>query len=80
MLFATGYRPDLSWLQLPVFDQRGRIRHTGGVVDGTDGVYLLGHPLLRRRSSSYIAGAAADTADLAHLLHRHLDRWASTQR
>ena len=68
ILWATGYRPDHSWLNLPVFDHKGRIRHHGGVVD-SPGMYLLGAPLLRRRKSSFIHGAEDDARDLSqHLL------------
>ena len=68
ILWATGYRPDHAWLNLPVFDHKGRIRHRGGVVD-QPGVYLLGAPLLRRRKSSFIHGAEDDAHDLcAHLV------------
>ena len=73
ILFATGFRPDHSWLHLPVLDARGRIRHTGGVVSDTPGVFVVGHHFLRRRRSSFICGADADSAELAHLLHQHLD-------
>lgn len=74
VIWATGYRADHSWVDLPVFDHKGRIGHRGGVVDGAPGVYVLGLNLLRRRRSSYIAGAAGDTAELADHLHRYLDR------
>lgn len=73
IIWATGYRPDHSWLDLPVLDRRGRVRHDGGVVVDAPGIYLLGGNLLRRRRSSYISGAEADTAELAECLHRHLD-------
>lgn len=73
VVWATGYRPDHSWVDLPVFDHRGRIRHEGGMVVGAPGLYLLGLNLLRRRRSSYIAGAAGDTRELADHLRRHLD-------
>ena len=33
IVWATGYRPDLSWLDVPVLDRRGRVVHDGG-VDG----------------------------------------------
>jgi putative flavoprotein involved in K+ transport len=72
VLWATGYRPDLSWLDVPVFGYKGAIRHDGGVVAGCPGLYLLGSSLLRRRRSSYIGGAAQDTADLADHLSAHL--------
>ena len=74
VVWATGYRPDHSWLDLPVLDRAGHVRHEGGVVTGAPGAYLLGGNLLRRRRSSYISGAAADSHDLAEHLHHHLDR------
>ena len=64
ILWATGFTPDYSWLNLPVFDHKGRIRHDGGIVD-YPGVYVMGLPLLRRRKSSFIHGAADDAADLS---------------
>jgi putative flavoprotein involved in K+ transport len=73
VLWATGLRPDHRFVDLPVFDHAGRIRHDGGVVTGAPGVYVLGLGVLRTRRSSYIAGADGDTAELADHLHRHLD-------
>jgi putative flavoprotein involved in K+ transport len=73
VVLATGMRPDHSWLDLPVLDTRGRIVHHGGVITGAPGTYVLGQNILRRRRSSYISGAAADTAELAETLHRQLD-------
>ena len=71
VVWATGFRPDLSWVELPVFDGSGRLRHDGGVVDAP-GVYYLGATFLRRRKSSFIHGAEDDTADLADHLEQHL--------
>jgi putative flavoprotein involved in K+ transport len=65
IIWATGFRPDYRWLDVPVLDHRGRIRHDGGVVTDAPGMYLLGANLLRRRRSSYISGIGADTEDLA---------------
>jgi putative flavoprotein involved in K+ transport len=73
VVWATGLRPDHEWIDLPVFDHAGRIRHDGGVVDDAPGAYVLGLSVLRRRRSSYIGGAEHDTAELADHLHRHLD-------
>jgi putative flavoprotein involved in K+ transport len=72
ILWATGYRPDYTWLNLPVFDHKGRIRHRGGIVDHP-GIYLLGTPLLRRRKSSFIYGAADDSRDLSEHLVSYLN-------
>lgn len=77
---ATGYRPGHSWLDVPVYDHKGRIRHDGGVVRDAPGMYLLGANVLRRRRSSYIHGAEQDTADLAAHLHGYLDTRAAFPR
>jgi len=71
IIWATGFQPDMSWLDLPVFDRKQRLIHDGGVV--TPGLYVLGLPFLRRRKSSLIDGAAADAAALAAHLAGHLD-------
>ena len=78
MLWATGFRPDHSWLDIPVRDRTGRIRHDGGVVTGAPGLYLLGLPVLRTRASTYIHGAGPDSEALARHLHSFLSnrrRW-----
>jgi putative flavoprotein involved in K+ transport len=74
ILWATGYRADYSWLDVPVLDRRGQIRHDGGVVIGVRGLYLLGTPFLRRRRSTFIHGAVRDTEDIAELIRRDLAR------
>jgi putative flavoprotein involved in K+ transport len=74
VLWATGFRPDHSWLHIPVFDHAGRIQHDGGVVTTAPGLYILGLPVLRTRASTYIHGAIADTQALASHLHSFLGR------
>ncbi|MGH6918152.1 MAG: NAD(P)-binding domain-containing protein [Geminicoccaceae bacterium] len=72
IIWATGFRPDYSWLEVPVLDRKGRVRHDGGVV-ASPGMYLIGAPFLRRRKSALIDGAGADaralSAHLAAYLH-----------
>ena len=46
IIWATGYRPDYSWLEVPVLDRKGMIRHDGGIV-GAPGIYLIGAVFLR---------------------------------
>ena len=79
ILWATGFRPDYSWLDVPVFDRKGRLRHDGGVVEAP-GMYLMGIPFLRRRKSSLIDGAADDAQDLSAHLACHLDGQTSAAR
>ncbi|HTQ91642.1 MAG TPA: NAD(P)-binding domain-containing protein [Streptosporangiaceae bacterium] len=75
IVWATGYRPDLSFVEVPVLDRKGRVVHDGGVT-ACPGLYLIGWPFLRRRKSSLIDGAAGDAADLAAHLAGHLDALA----
>ncbi|WP_172330649.1 NAD(P)-binding domain-containing protein [Mangrovicoccus sp. HB161399] len=67
VIWATGFRPDFGWLDLPVFDAKGALRHEGGHV--LPGLYVLGLPFLRRRNSALIDGVGADAAHVAaHIL------------
>ena len=71
MVWATGFRPDYRWLQVPVVDEKGYLRHEGGVVD-SPGMYALGLPVLRRRKSSFIHGVEDDARELIEHLSRFL--------
>lgn len=73
ILWATGFRPDFSYLDLPVFDHKGRLDHNRGIVapQRTPGLYVLGLPFQRKRKSALIDGVGDDAADLAlHIAHR----------
>jgi putative flavoprotein involved in K+ transport len=80
VLWATGFRPDHSWLDIPVRDRTGHIRHNGGVVTGAPGLYVLGLPVLRTRASTYIHGAANDSGALAGHLYSFLSSLLSPAR
>jgi putative flavoprotein involved in K+ transport len=71
VIWATGYRRAYPWLQVPVLDRRGEIRHHGGVTP-QPGLYVLGLNFLRRRNSSFIDGVGADAHDLADHLARYV--------
>ena len=72
VIWATGYRPDHSWIHLPVFDHKGRLRHDGGVVTAAPGLYRIGLNVLRRRKSSFIHGTEDDALDLVEHLAGHI--------
>ena len=76
IVWATGFRPDYSWLDVPVLDRKGKIRHDGGVVD-SPGMYLMGMTFLRRRKSSFIHGAGDDARDLSDHLNSYLNNTVS---
>ncbi len=67
IVWATGFRPDYRWLHVPVVDEKGHLRHTGGVVK-SPGMYALALPVLRRRKSTFIHGIEDDAREvIAHL-------------
>ena len=72
IIWATGFRPDYSWLHVDVLDRKSMLRHDGGVVDAP-GLYAIGLPFLRRRKSSFIDGARHDAAELTAELVGFLD-------
>ena len=78
-MWATGFRPDHSWLDVPVLDRKGRLQHDGGVAH-VPGLYVMGHPFLRRRKSSFIDGVGPDADDLSSHLAGHLDSIAAVAR
>jgi putative flavoprotein involved in K+ transport len=64
IIWATGFRPDYSWLHARVLDRKGRLRHDAGLVTNAPGLYRIGLNMLRRRKSSFIHGAGEDARDL----------------
>ena len=75
IVWATGYRPDLSFVDAGVLDRKGRPVHDGGIT-ASPGLYLIGLPFLRRRKSTLIDGAASDARELVGHLVTHLDTLA----
>jgi putative flavoprotein involved in K+ transport len=71
IVWATGFRPDYSWLDVPVVDAKGHLSHEGGVVS-SPGMYALGLPVLRRRKSSFIYGVGDDARDVIDHLAGYL--------
>jgi putative flavoprotein involved in K+ transport len=71
VVWATGFRPEYGWLDVPVVDVKGQLRHEGGVVD-SPGLYALGLPVLRRRKSTFICGIEDDAREVIDHLSRYL--------
>jgi putative flavoprotein involved in K+ transport len=72
ILWATGFHPDYRWLDVPVLDRKGHLKHEGGVVVDAPGLYAIGLPVLRRRKSTFIHGAEDDARDIVSHLVSHL--------
>jgi putative flavoprotein involved in K+ transport len=64
VVWATGYRPDYSWLHVPGVIVDGAARHTAGVTD-VPGLYFLGLPWQTSRGSALLGFVGADAAALS---------------
>jgi putative flavoprotein involved in K+ transport len=71
IVWATGFRPDYGWLDVPVVDAKGQLRHEGGTVD-SPGLYALGLPVLRRRKSTFMCGIEDDARAVIDHLAQYL--------
>ena len=67
VVWATGYRPDYSWLHVPGVIVDGAVRHTAGVTD-VPGLYFLGLPWQTCRGSALLGFVGADAAALSSRL------------
>ena len=65
IVWATGYRPDYRWINLPLFDAEGYPRHRRGVAIDVPGLYFLGLRFQHRMSSSLLGGVGADAGFIA---------------
>jgi len=64
VVWSTGYQPDFSWIEVPVFDGKGYPGHDRGVT-GVQGLYFLGLPWLYTWGSGRFSGIARDATYLA---------------
>jgi putative flavoprotein involved in K+ transport len=64
VIWATGFRPDHSWIHAPIFDGDGRVRHRRGVTD-SPGLYFLGLSWQHTRGSALLGWVGDDAEYLA---------------
>jgi putative flavoprotein involved in K+ transport len=64
VIWATGYRSDYSWIDAPVLDDDGRVRHRRGVTD-VHGLYFLGLTWQHTRGSALIGWVKDDAEFIA---------------
>jgi putative flavoprotein involved in K+ transport len=76
VLWATGYRRSYPWLQVPVLDPAGEIRHTRGATSAP-GLHVVGMRLQSRRNSTFLDGVRHDAA---LVVARILDDLGATSR
>jgi putative flavoprotein involved in K+ transport len=64
VIWATGYRLDYGWIDLPIFDEQGFPRHRRGVTD-VPGLFFLGLLWQHTQASATLVGPTLDAPHLA---------------
>lgn len=73
VIFATGFRPNTSFLQhTGALDDDGRALHSKGVSTAIEGLYYLGLPLQRNFASATLRGVGSDAAEILTSVMAHL--------
>ena len=60
IVWATGFRPDYTWIKLPIFDRSGHPQHTRGVVPQAPGIFFVGLLFQTGLTSSLLGGVGQD--------------------
>ena len=71
VVWATGFRPDYHWINLPIFDEHGFPRHWRGVAQESPGLYFIGLVFQTALSSSLLGGVGADAAYITNRIVRN---------
>ncbi len=67
IVWCIGFKPDYSWLNIPVFDNRGYPKHERGITKQV-GLYFIGLPWLHTWGSARFSGVAKDAEYLCSLI------------
>ena len=70
VIWATGYRPDYSWIHIPGVARDGQVTHRRGVTD-VPGLYFLGLTWQHTRGSALLGFVNDDAAYLAGRIAAH---------
>ena len=70
VIWATGYRPDYSWIDIPDVVQDGQVTHRRGVTE-VPGLYFLGLTWQHTRGSALLGFVNDDAAYLAGRIAAH---------
>jgi putative flavoprotein involved in K+ transport len=64
VIWATGFRLDHTWIDVPIFDDAGRVAHQRGVT-ASPGLYFIGLPWQHTRGSALLGFVKDDAAYIA---------------
>jgi putative flavoprotein involved in K+ transport len=74
VIWRTGFRQDLSWIDLPIFGEDGAPMHDRGVVTSEPGLYFVGLPFQSAAASDVLPGVGRDAAYVVKQLGRRSDQ------
>lgn len=72
VIWCTGFSADLSWIDLPIFDDHGEPRYVSGLVESEPGLYFVGQHFQHSLSSTMIHGVGRDALHIVRSLHGRL--------
>jgi putative flavoprotein involved in K+ transport len=78
IIWATGFKADLSYLKVPVVDADGNLLHKDG-ISAVEGIYFVGFPWLRSRKSILLCGIKDDAEFIAKQVYNFAQtEWSAT--
>jgi putative flavoprotein involved in K+ transport len=76
VVWCTGFRQDLSWIELPIFGADGELVHDRGVAEGEPGLCFVGLIFQYSITSDLLPGVGRDAERIA----RHIARLGAGKR
>jgi putative flavoprotein involved in K+ transport len=77
VVWCTGFRPDFSWIDFPIFDEEKREpMHHRGIVASEPGLYFVGLFFLYAMSSGFLPGVGRD----AEYIAKHIESRTGSAR
>ena len=70
IVWCTGFRPDFSWIRMPVFGADGYPQHRHGLVPAAAGLAFLGLRYQYRFNSALLGGVGADAKFVVSALQK----------
>lgn len=68
IIWCTGYDLGLSWIDLPIFEASGELRHKRGIVVEEPGIFFVGQHFQYSVSSTMIHGVGRDAERIARAI------------
>lgn len=72
IIWCTGFRPDYSWIELPIFGLDGYPKHHRGVATEVHGLGFVGMRYQHRIRSALLGGVGEDAAHVVSQISTHL--------